>query len=259
MGKKHEQSFVQQGITAVQNDGLLSTIIKGYQKIQESVYRLGPIDRYCFSHSVRRLKDRQRLESELIGILSVAYGFRGKGLYQTISPQQEGQEVAELAKIVSDREPETVVEIGTAQGGTLYIWSRYFDNNKKICSIDNGPNYSKRTKFFREFTNDTEIVFINSPSQKEETREKIKNETNKSVDFLFIDGDHRYEGVKEDFEIYSSYVNQGGIIAFHDIIETGDTRMGVPKFWKEIKESYEYEEIIKPNEKSQGGIGILYL
>ena len=36
------------------------------------------------------------------------------------------------------------------------------------------------------------------------------------IGFLFIDGDHRYEGVKKDFELYSPKVKVDGIIAFHD-------------------------------------------
>jgi len=40
----------------------------------------------------------------------------------------------------------------------------------------------------------------------------------KRGDFLFIDGDHTYEGVEGDFEMYSPLVRRGGIIAFHDIV-----------------------------------------
>jgi hypothetical protein len=36
------------------------------------------------------------------------------------------------------------------------------------------------------------------------------------IDFLFIDGDHSYEGVKTDFELYSSLLSDRGIIAIHD-------------------------------------------
>jgi predicted O-methyltransferase YrrM len=36
------------------------------------------------------------------------------------------------------------------------------------------------------------------------------------ADFLFIDGDYTYEGVKRDL-MYSPLVREGGIIAFHDI------------------------------------------
>jgi predicted O-methyltransferase YrrM len=39
------------------------------------------------------------------------------------------------------------------------------------------------------------------------------------VDLIFIDGDHSYEGVKQDFEIYAPLVRSDGLIAFHDILE----------------------------------------
>jgi predicted O-methyltransferase YrrM len=36
------------------------------------------------------------------------------------------------------------------------------------------------------------------------------------LDLLFIDGDHSYEGVKRDYELYVSKVKPGGLILFHD-------------------------------------------
>jgi hypothetical protein len=36
------------------------------------------------------------------------------------------------------------------------------------------------------------------------------------IDFLFIDGDHSYEGVKKDFELYSTILSEKGIIMLHD-------------------------------------------
>jgi len=36
------------------------------------------------------------------------------------------------------------------------------------------------------------------------------------IDLLFIDGDHSYEGVKKDFELYSNLLNDKGIIIIHD-------------------------------------------
>jgi len=41
-------------------------------------------------------------------------------------------------------------------------------------------------------------------------REDIK------IDLLFIDGDHSYEGVKLDFELYSKILNPNGLILIHD-------------------------------------------
>lgn len=40
------------------------------------------------------------------------------------------------------------------------------------------------------------------------------------IDFLFIDGDHSYEGVKTDFELYSKLLVDNGIIVIHDTDES---------------------------------------
>jgi predicted O-methyltransferase YrrM len=81
----------------------------------------------------------------------------------------------------------------------------------------------------------------------------------KKVDFLFIDGDHTYKGVKRDFEMYSPLVKEGSIIAFHDIaVHPPETGCEVSKFWNEIKEMYDYVEIIKDQDQGRVGIGVLF-
>lgn len=42
------------------------------------------------------------------------------------------------------------------------------------------------------------------------------------VDFLFIDGDHSYEGLKVDWESWSQHVVEGGIICLHDSANRGN-------------------------------------
>lgn len=42
------------------------------------------------------------------------------------------------------------------------------------------------------------------------------------IDFLFIDGDHRYEAVLHDFDQFTPHLRRGGIVAMHD------SRMGRP-------------------------------
>lgn len=37
-----------------------------------------------------------------------------------------------------------------------------------------------------------------------------------TIDLLFIDGDHSYEGVKKDFELYSKLLSDNGLIILHD-------------------------------------------
>jgi hypothetical protein len=56
-------------------------------------------------------------------------------------------------------------------------------------------------------------------------------------DFCFIDGDHRYESVRSDYECVGQYAR---ICAFHDIIRpaVAPSRSevnGVPRFWQELR------------------------
>ena len=75
---------------------------------------------------------------------------------------------------------------------------------------------------------------IQKDSHKDETMSLIMKYLNgNKIDFLFIDGDHTYEGVKQDFEMYSPLLNKNGIIAFHDSVSNVD-KHGVPRFLKQI-------------------------
>ena len=82
----------------------------------------------------------------------------------------------------------------------------------------------------------------------------------RKLDFLFIDGDHRYEGVRRDFEMYGPLVRRGGIIAFHAIVPGPPENVGgVPRFWREIKNRYKYLEIVKDWNQGGYGIGVIYV
>jgi len=53
---------------------------------------------------------------------------------------------------------------------------------------------------------------------------------NGSYEFVFIDGDHEYDGVKADWVSYREF---GKVVGFHDIV--GWDCPGVQRLWKEIK------------------------
>jgi predicted O-methyltransferase YrrM len=76
---------------------------------------------------------------------------------------------------------------------------------------------------------------------------------------LFIDGDHSYEGVKKDFEMYSPLVAEGGLIAFHDIaVHTKFTGCEVDRLWNEIKPAFRHREIIADLKQGWAGIGVVW-
>lgn len=74
------------------------------------------------------------------------------------------------------------------------------------------------------------------------------------IDVLFIDGDHSYEGVKLDFELYSKLLSPKGVILLHDtdqnyadsLIISEDTKKdhrpfdGPAKFIKELEKNTEW-------------------
>lgn len=78
-------------------------------------------------------------------------------------------------------------------------------------------------------------------------------------DAALIDGDHRYEGVKADWENYARFAP---LIAFHDIVGEGQAEkvhgnpVEVPRLWAELKAGYEHVEFV--DEGSTMGIGVIF-
>ena len=75
-------------------------------------------------------------------------------------------------------------------------------------------------------------------------------------DLVFIDGDHRYEMVKKDYQNYKGMADR--FIVFHDICGLRECE-GVKKFWEEIKEDKQFREFIKEDDPAhQVGIGVIW-
>jgi cephalosporin hydroxylase len=160
--------------------------------------------------------------------------------------QQIPSEFAEFMKLVEDLKPLTILEIGVAKGGTSQCFSKVCGNLVSICISDYSPLPNQT--YFRRNSHD--------PA----TLGKMTRALNgKVVDVLFIDGDHQYEGVKKDYELYSPLVRSGGLIAFHDIVKSKwheSRNIGVPKLWDELKKANSIE-ICHDKDKKECGIGIL--
>lgn len=64
------------------------------------------------------------------------------------------------------------------------------------------------TKYYNQF-----IIPVRGFSTTVVNQILIQTET---VDLLFIDGDHSYQGVKSDWEAYKIFLKAGSIVIFHD-------------------------------------------
>jgi len=185
-----------------------------------------------------------------------------------IKPAQVKSEITKLVTIIKELRPENILEIGTARGGTLFLFSQLSSPNAHIISIDLpggkfGGGYSKhRTSLYKTFVKKNQkIDLLRVDSHADSSIKKLKELIgNNKLDFLFIDGDHTYDGVKRDFELYSPFVRQGGIIALHDIaIHPKKSGCTVNLFWDEIKKNYKYLEFIENKNQKWAGIGVLYV
>jgi cephalosporin hydroxylase len=189
---------------------------------------------------------------------------------ERISLTQYEPEFEVLLEKYIDLKAKNIVEIGSYFGSSLHHWLYYSDENARAISIDLpissfcGPNDPRVP--VQEFAiqnewklwtkrNNNKLHLIQSHSQSESTKFQVeKLLEGEKIDFLFIDGDHRYDAVKRDLEMYSPLVRKGGIIALHDIgyAEEG----GVHKLWDEIK-GYHIHHELRLNPEKQKGIGII--
>jgi cephalosporin hydroxylase len=187
---------------------------------------------------------------------------------------QKPKELEAMVELVRDLEPGVVVEIGSARGGTLFAWAKSAPRDALMVSIDlpggdfnfrGDDQYGKRNyERMADYKRDEQTLkFIKGNSQSDKTRDALlKILDGRLIDLLFIDGDHAYEGVKRDFELYSPLVRDGGLIGFHDVVNhPAEPLCQVDRFWNEIRDEFGGREFIEQHNYGYpkwGGIGYIW-
>ncbi len=203
---------------------------------------------------------------ELIGVISNVFAPL-KPLGWSISLQQVKREIVTLLSILRRENVHSMMEIGTRNGGTLFLFSWTLPSDAKMLSLDLPSEQSiKRgydrfkTSYLSNFIQKSQqLTLVRGDSHSPTSFAKVKSALKGELDFLFIDGDHTYEGVKKDFEMYSPLVRRGGLVAFHDICGHHLGVSEVDRYWAEIKNSYRHTEIIEDPQQKWAGIGLLYV
>ena len=184
----------------------------------------------------------------------------GGGGYFRIKTLQVRSEITALAKAVEAIKPKTILEIGTARGGTLLIWSSLASKKVISCDMQDMSIQGELLKALTPPDSNCEIQLLSGNSHDAGFRQQVENALNgEQVDMLFIDGDHTEKGVEADYRDYHHLVRPGGIIAFHDIVENQPLDINqVYYFWQRLKqEGVETEEFVDNKDQCGFGIGIV--
>jgi predicted O-methyltransferase YrrM len=131
-----------------------------------------------------------------------------------------------------------LVEIGVFEGVTTACLADAIDKEATLYGVDPfvpgrlGICWSRliARSMTKRYRDDGRVVLI----------EKLSHEAAKDVperiDFIFIDGDHSYDGIHRDWQLLSERVVEGGIVALHDALPRtgGEPQAGSERYFADV-------------------------
>ena len=130
--------------------------------------------------------------------------------------------------------PETIVELGVDYGYSTFVFANALKDQKGIIygidlfegDIHAGNRNTHQFVLDKiEKQNLTQIKIIVGDFK------EVSLNWNLPINILHIDGLHTYEAVKSDYENWSKFVKEDGIILFHDVTSFKD----IAQFFKEVE------------------------
>lgn len=151
--------------------------------------------------------------------------------------------------LVDKLNPTTIVDLGVDYGFSTLCFA--LPNKGMVYGIDSfegDPQTGIRTTY--SYVKDKiQKLEINNIELIAGNFNVVASTWNKPIDILHIDGYHTYEAVKNDYETWSKFVKDDGIILFHDT-NVNDPSFGVKRFFDEIN-------LPKFNFENSAGLGVV--
>jgi len=184
----------------------------------------------------------------------ITYDFldRFKPDLEKIKTSQNLWEFEEYAKWISkefNSNPWSYLEIGSYAGESLYYMAQLMPKGSTIVLVDLGDNVNARSLLLdiivlckKDYGHNIELIngLSNNLGTIETVKSFVKKET-KRYDLCFIDANHNFEWVIQDFKNYRSLTRW---LSFHDISEfnTNKTKIkygifqaNANHFWQAVK------------------------
>lgn len=149
-----------------------------------------------------------------------------------------------------------VVELGSYHGKATICLAQGAQNvnDGKVYAVDlfEGSRFTNNGDFYQKFMENVASYKVNnSVTPVKGEFSEIAGVWDKPIRLLFIDGAHQYEDVKRDFDAWERHVVMGGVIAFHDSLNSPE----VTRFIIETVKSGKFSQCETLNSKS----GLTYM
>jgi predicted O-methyltransferase YrrM len=143
-----------------------------------------------------------------------------------------------------------IIEIGSSFGVSSIALGRVAKElDLPMVCVDNWPNRDDYPTWKRNITEARLLYNILPIHMDSEVASKCWLNMGMPLyfDFLFIDADHSYGGVKADWDNWTKLLSKPAYVVLHDIALPG---FGVMQFWQELCREYRHE--------AQGNIGVIF-
>jgi predicted O-methyltransferase YrrM len=131
-------------------------------------------------------------------------------------------EAAYLYRLIREQRPRTVVEIGRFRGGSTFLIAAALEAGV-LHSYDIETRQGRAgADLDRQLSSALERYGLSDRVQLHVADSRSVDPPEQTIDILFVDGDHREEGVRADFERWAPLVVSGGQLLFHDAVDAPD-------------------------------------
>lgn len=222
------KSYIKHRLKAKTRHGIHSPFV--YNLVDKVIYDFKPRTDYQQIEQLRKslLSDKREITITDLGAGSHINNNKKKLVKQLAKNALKPKKLAQLIyRISNDNKPKNIIELGTCLGLTTAYLAKA-SPEAKIISVEGCP---QTAEIARENLKRLEIKNVNLLTGNFDTvLPSIINETD-SLDFVFIDGNHRKEATLNYFNWCLSKVNNDTVLIFDDIYWS----KGMEEAWEEIK------------------------
>lgn len=172
--------------------------------------------------------------------------------------------------LIANCRPERVLCIGSMKGFIPAICALACKDNQRghVDFVDAGlgredPNHWGGVGFWKRVnpTQHFSLLGISSwLTTHVMTSEEFVRHRNGPWDYMYIDADHSYEGVKRDYRLYWPRLSRGGFMTFHDVLlkeHPEHANFGVWRFWQELPDAHKITIPFTRSTVLPSGLGVI--